>query len=465
MLQTFGPSEALRALRARLGHPIIDGDGHQLEFMPAVYDIVAEQSGPDVAAALRAYRESGAATTGGFDPVRVFWGVPAENTLDRMTMTLPKLLYERLDEFGIDFALLYPSAGLLTLKNPHTELRQAEARALNTYSAESFAEYRDRLEPVAVIPSFTPDEAVAELEHAVGVLGLKTVVMSGSIPRREADGGHMWVDTLGHGSRYDYDPVWACCARLGVVPAFHGNGYGWGTRASATNYVFNHLGSFAAAQEGVCRSIVMGGVARRFPRLRFAFLEGGVSWSAQLFADLVGHFGKRNREAVMAYDPKRIDRALHDELFDRYATGRIARLRAGEVSGGVGAISRWSADEQDVDDFARSGITSVEDIVEIFTRQLYFGCEADDPLNALAFALGLPHDVRLNALFASDIGHWDVADARDVVHEAYELVEHGQIGVADFRAFTCDNVGRMLTDLNPSFFDATALAGVEFSAR
>ena len=62
-----------------------------------------------------------------------------------------------------------------------------------------------------------------------------------------------------------------------------------------------------------------------------------------------------------------------------------------------------------IDDFAESGIGSPEDIVDIFTRQLGFGCEADDPLNALAFSgTLLPRGVRLNAMFASDIGHWDV---------------------------------------------------------
>ena len=36
----------------------------------------------------------------------------------------------------------------------------------------------------------------------------------------------------------------------------------------------------------------------RKPELRFAFLEGGVAWGAQLYADLLGHYEKRNRDAV-----------------------------------------------------------------------------------------------------------------------------------------------------------------------
>ena len=53
---------------------------------------------------------------------------------------LPQLLYRRLEEIGLDFALLYPTSGLSVLSNPDDELRQAAARALNTYYSRVFAE-------------------------------------------------------------------------------------------------------------------------------------------------------------------------------------------------------------------------------------------------------------------------------------------------------------------------------------
>jgi hypothetical protein len=36
--------------------------------------------------------------------------VPTKNTLDRVTSMLPKLLYQRLDEIGLDFAALSTAA-------------------------------------------------------------------------------------------------------------------------------------------------------------------------------------------------------------------------------------------------------------------------------------------------------------------------------------------------------------------
>ena len=41
-----------------------------------------------------------------------FWARQAENTLDRATAMMPRLLYDRLDEIGLDFAIIYPTAGL-----------------------------------------------------------------------------------------------------------------------------------------------------------------------------------------------------------------------------------------------------------------------------------------------------------------------------------------------------------------
>jgi predicted TIM-barrel fold metal-dependent hydrolase len=454
-----GGSEA-RTIRQGLGHPVIDADGHLIPFRPLLDDLLREIAGVDIATRFTTYLGSRPRSVHGFLPVRTFHRAPAENTLDRMSVTLPQLHYDRLAELGIDYALLYPT-GLQALTCPDDEVRQAAARAYNEYVAAVYSGYRDRLEPVASIPTFTPEEAIAELDHAVGTLGLKAIVLSGAIPRTVLlpDGTVTWVDSLGHGSLYNYDPFWQRCLELRVVPTFHGIGYGWGSRMSANNYVYNHLGSFATAQEAVCRSLIMGGVPVRFPDLRFAFLEGGVAWASQLLSDLLGHYDKRNREAVVQFDPARLDLSRARQLFAAYARGRMADYDtpAAFVNPG-GAPSNNTPD--DIDDFAESGIRSAAAIEDMFCRQFFFGCEADDPLNGLAFDdRYLPKGVHLNAMFASDVGHWDVPDMRMVLPEAWELVEHGLLDRLAFEQFTATNVGRMLTDVNPTFFDGTAVAG------
>ena len=87
--------------------------------------------------------------------------IPARNTRDRATALLPKLLYERLDEFGIDFTVLYPSNGLVTVRTDDEEMRRATCRAFNMYLADHFREFSDRITPAAIIPLDTPEEAIA----------------------------------------------------------------------------------------------------------------------------------------------------------------------------------------------------------------------------------------------------------------------------------------------------------------
>jgi len=464
-------SDKVAEIKNRLDHPVIDGDGHLLEYQPLVRDFVVEIAGEEVA------QRFDAMSTGGRLARQVplekrrelgmtrfaWWGVPTRNTLDRATAMLPALMYERLDELGLDFALLYPTYGLTVTAMDDTELRCAIARAYNRYYAEVYAEYRDRLAPVAAIPMFTPDEAIAELDHAVGELGLKAVMLSGVIPRpvpgAEGVRGAKWMDTLAHDSDYDYDPVWQRCLDLGVSPTFHASGQGVGSRVSRTSYVYNHIGNFAWAGEAACRSIFLGGVARRFPDLRFGFLEGGVAWAANLYADILGHYEKRGAGAVAHYDPQELDRSLLESLVKEHAAQSVLE-RFDRLDEALLMLSDPEEDRSVLDEFAESGVANAGEIRDVFEQQFFFGCEADDPMNAMAFDRAkIPQGARMNAIFASDIGHWDVPDFREVLPEAWELVEDGHLDEADFRAFTCDNAAALLQGTNPDFFTGTAVEG------
>ena len=116
-------------------------------------------------------------------------------------------------------------------------------------------------------------------------------------------------------------------------------------------------------------------------------------------------------------------------------------------------------DDPALDDFARSGIAGGEDVRRIFAERLYFGCEADDSVNAWAFDTRVnPYGLALNAIFGSDIGHWDVPDIGDVVAESHELVEHGLISAANYRAFVFGNIVDLWGGANAEFFAGTAIA-------
>src|SRR6185503_5738293 len=98
-------------------------------------------------------------------------------------------------------------------------------------------------------------------------------------------------------------------------------------------YVANHIGNFAAGNEAICRSLFFAGVPRRFPNLRFAFLEGGAAWACTLYADILGHLAKRNVGDLVHYDPAQLDIDALRELVARHGSAdfaaRLDRLTEG----------------------------------------------------------------------------------------------------------------------------------------
>jgi len=469
-------------IRARLDHPLIDSDGHTVEFLPAFRDYLKNVVGAEMAdrycfgdpkssPVARWYSLSPAERETRRITRPAWWAVPTKNTLDRATAALPKLLYKRLDEFGLDFSIVYPTYGIGMVHIADDEMRRATCRALNTMHADIFREYADRLTPVAVIPAHTPAEAKEELDYAIGQLGLKAILMPSYVLRPRADGKGHWYDTLCLNSAYDYDSVWAKCLEWKVTPTFHSPSSGLGSRTSTTNFTYNHIGHFAASGEALCKAAFMGGVTRRFPELRMAFLEGGVGWACNLYCDLVGHWKKRNRTGIENYDPKNLDQSLYMELHRRYGgrlvEGRLEDKRSMQLAmfgrdftmfGDDSILGAAREDPETLDDFARCGIQRPEEICELFVPKFGFGCEADDPVNAWAFDAGRnPYGAKLNAIFSSDIGHWDVVDMGDVAAEAYELVEDGLITEGDFRDFVFANPVKMWTHMNPEFFKGTVI--------
>ncbi|MDG2305340.1 MAG: amidohydrolase family protein [Candidatus Binatia bacterium] len=460
-------ASGVAAIKRQLDHPVIDSDGHYIEFLPEVKERLRSIAGNEavegfeqIIYASRLSESLDAAQRRQLALTRIpFWALPARQTVDRATSMMPKLLHERLDEFGLDFAVLYPTYGLVGVHLVVAEQRQALCRAFNEWAADAFAPHGDRLTPVASIPMHSPEEAIAELDHAVGTLGMRAVMMAGFAMRpfegENLPRGATWLDTFGLDSPYDYDPVWKRCEELGISPTFHSTGMGWGTRVSTTNYVANHVGSFAAAQDGICRALFMGGVPWRFPKLRFAFLEGGVNWARGLYSDLIGHWSKRNKKFLPHYDPANLDRGEFEKLLDQYGSESM-RAHRGRLDEALCFLSDPETSPETTDDFARCAVERAEDIRDVFVHRFHFGCEADDPMNAGAFDTRLnPLGARMKAFFSSDIGHWDVPDMSGVLGEAYEMVEHGFFDIEDFRDFVFSNPVSLWCGTNPDFFRGT----------
>src|SRR5688572_8474966 len=283
-------------IRAGLGHPVIDGDGHWMEPIPVFLEHLSEVGGPTSVDQMRAlWRRTDAWYRASPEERRhkrlrrlIWWGVTS-NTLDKATSLLPALLNERLPELGIDFAIMYPSFGLTINGIADPDLQRAAARAYNRMTAEMFKPFRARFAPVAIMPARTPESALEELEYAVGELGFKAIMLRGNQERpipsaaesADPQNAAWYCDNIALDSPHDYDPFWRRCVERGVAVTQHSGSSRWSDRASISNFTFNHVGHFAEANHAFARGVFLGGVVRRFPTLNFGFMEGGVSWACQ----------------------------------------------------------------------------------------------------------------------------------------------------------------------------------------
>ena len=104
-------------IRSKLNHPVVDADGHWLEYGP-VFSEQMRKVGGDLAA--DAFTASQRTTKDNLNtPVderrrrRIgmegVWTRQGVNTRDRATAMFPRFLYERLEELGFDFAATYPT--------------------------------------------------------------------------------------------------------------------------------------------------------------------------------------------------------------------------------------------------------------------------------------------------------------------------------------------------------------------
>ncbi|MGZ5757059.1 MAG: amidohydrolase family protein [Burkholderiales bacterium] len=460
-------------IHAALKHPVIDGDGHWMEPIPIFLEYLRELGGAESVDQMRAmwrrtdawYRSSSQERQHNRMRRLIWWGVTS-NTLDKATALLPALLNERLPELGIDFAIMYPSFGLTINAIAVDDLSRAAARAYNMMTAEMFAPFAARFAPVAIIPARTPQAAIEELDYAVGQLGFKAIMLRGNQERPipgaaegiDAQKANWYCDNIALDSPYDYDPFWQRCVDLGVAVTQHSGSTRWPDRASISNFTFNHVGHFAESNHAFARGVFLGGVARRFPSLNFGFMEGGVSWACQMYGDLIEHWEKRRR-AGLQY-PSETKVAELRELIGRYGDRRL-KANADAIMGSLDAfrpecsLEELARPEHVVDDFEAAGINSKDDVRGVFSNNFYFGCEADDRATMWAFDPRM--GARLRPVFSSDFTHFDVPDFREVIPEAFEMVERKFVTEQDFREFTFSNAARLHTRNNPDFFKGTVV--------
>jgi predicted TIM-barrel fold metal-dependent hydrolase len=227
---------------------VIDADGHVRESMPRLKQLL----GP--LGERRSLFTNDA------------WDRQIRNTLGQVPDS-PQQQLKDMDADNIEVGVLYPTAGLGIGLIPEDEYAAALASAYNTWLSEFCQAEPARLKAVALLAPQNLDAAVRELHRAVAELGHVAVMLPTHVPLRP-DWGH----------RY-WDPLYAEAERLDVGIAFHHKSvHGELTDQRFHNFITVHTVGHPVEQMISLSSVIAGGVVERFPRLRLAFLEGGVGW-------------------------------------------------------------------------------------------------------------------------------------------------------------------------------------------
>lgn len=204
-----------------------------------------------------------------------------------------------MDEMGVLAQIVYPNTfgfgGQGLAKVTDEALRLATATIYNDAMAELQEESGGRLMPMAVLPWWNLEAAVAEVEraHDMGLRGINTT----SAPH------HHGLPDLGD----DYwDPLWEVSADLHMPVNFHigaaESDMAWFGSVSWPSLNFDlKLGLGSAMlyinNAGVLANLVYAGVLERFPRLRIVSVESAVGWIPFMMQALDYQVGEMPAEA------------------------------------------------------------------------------------------------------------------------------------------------------------------------
>ena len=184
-----------------------------------------------------------------------------------------------LDEVGLDYAVLYPTAGLSVGMIQDPEWAVAVCKGYNDWLSASYRQMDARLAGVALLPLQNVDAAVRELRRSVRELGM----VAGMLPANSANMGVR--SPLGDESFW---PLYDEAQRLDVPLAVHG------APSLGLGFDFNRSVAYANVLEHPVAvmiqlaSMFLNGVFDEFPSLRVAYLEANTVWLPYMMDRMAG---------------------------------------------------------------------------------------------------------------------------------------------------------------------------------
>ena len=192
------------------------------------------------------------------------------------TLTNLKERLEDLDRELIDVQFIYPSFLLHVNSWPDGILAMGVCRAYNTWLAEACNKAPDRLKAVGVVSLQDAQGAAKELSR-LRDLGVNAVMINGTAGAKRLD-------------HPDHEVFFAQADRLKMPVAVH-----FSLQFPVVDKLFEHhfpnrvLAGILPIMAGLT-SVLCSGLLDRYSNLKFAFLEGGISWVPAHVERMDDHF-------------------------------------------------------------------------------------------------------------------------------------------------------------------------------
>jgi predicted TIM-barrel fold metal-dependent hydrolase len=188
----------------------------------------------------------------------------------------PRARASRMDAWGIDEAVMFPTIGILPFPTNDQALASAYCRAYNNWMTEFCQSVPGRFHPVALVNWFDVDSAVAELASCIkrGFKGL-------FVPPETIDGRRPGDSA--------FDPIWQLCQEADIPGCFHvivrfGGAAvpfsAWHATSPGPLFGFG-LGGTGQLIPAVT-SVITDGLFERFPRLKIVSVEAGCGYAPYL---------------------------------------------------------------------------------------------------------------------------------------------------------------------------------------
>jgi predicted TIM-barrel fold metal-dependent hydrolase len=187
-----------------------------------------------------------------------------------------------MDELGIDVQVLYPTMYINRMCDlPETEV--ALAKSYNRWLGDIWAQSKGRLRWTCILPLETMDQAIEQLHWSIanGCCG---------VTMRSVEGERLLIDDY-------FAPLYKEAARLNVPITVHiGNSNSYFQEILSKDGIGGTFANFRLMSVASFHQLVTTGMPKRFPGLRFGYIEASAQWIPYVVHDLRRRLETRGRK-------------------------------------------------------------------------------------------------------------------------------------------------------------------------